>query len=101
MRTQEELLDAWSAEEAARCGTEWAAPLMRLLRRAKGEGWSLTRVREELRRVEFNTDALVRGLVRAQQVGMGIGIREGEKGGASAGSSPPPRGGARGRGGGQ
>lgn len=99
MRTQEELLDAWSAEEAARCGTEWAAPLLRMLRRAKGEGWSLMRVRKELGRVEFNTDALVRGLVRAQQVGMGIGIREGEKGGASAGSSPPPRGGARGRGG--
>lgn len=68
------LLDKMAANRARKDARKWVAPLSALLARAKRERMPLRQLQRELRKVEFDTDALVRGQVRAQQIAMGLGI---------------------------
>ena len=67
-------LDEMAATRARKDARRWVAPLSALLTRAKRERIPLRQLQRELRKVEFDTDALVRGQVRAQQIAIGLGI---------------------------
>lgn len=69
-----EQLDRLAASQARRDARLWVAPIERLIRKAKRTDMPLERFKRELKKTQFNTKALVRGMVRSQQIAMGLGI---------------------------
>lgn len=71
-------LDRWAAEQATEAARVWIQPALDLLAKAKVERWPLPKLKEEVARLELDSGALARHMVNAMQIGMGLGIIDGD-----------------------
>lgn len=71
-------LDRWAAEQATEAARVWIQPALDLLAKAKAERWPLPKLKEEVARLELDSGTLANSMVSAMQIGMGLGIIDGD-----------------------
>lgn len=69
-------LDRWAAEQATEAARVWIQPALDLLAKAKAERWPLPKLKEEVGKLDSGT--LANSMVSAMQIGMGLGIIDGD-----------------------